>query len=224
MAETACQRLLSWRRRCLRGLAGQHVVLRGDRLGDGDFALADLTDCSVWLLGRLSALRVERLTRCRVYGGPICGATFIQGMGCVARLRDPSHFVVKVRAHACHLHMKAFATLSMQLSLIYSDAAGAEGCTFMLASHQVRIHAARDCGFYLRLRSNPIIEDCSRLGFAPCPADLPLDPEQLAAAGLAEDTGLWAEVQDFLWLRSTPSPNWCVPAWKFNPLAAAHEQ
>ncbi len=83
-----------WYRRCLRGLAGQHVVLRGDSLGDGDFALADLTDCSVWLLGRLSALRAEHLTRCRVYGGPICGATFIQGTGYVARLRDPSHTIL----------------------------------------------------------------------------------------------------------------------------------
>ena len=124
-------------------------------------------------------------------------------------------FWLPVRAHSRHLQqLKPFATSTMQMSLMYCHAAGAEGCTFMLASHQVRIHAARHCDFYLRLRSNPIIEDCSRLGFAPCPADLPLDPEQMAAAGLAEDTGLWAEVQDFLWLRSTPSPNWSVPIWK----------
>ena len=89
----------------------------------------------------------------------------------------------------------------------------------MLASHQVRIHAARGCDFYLRVRSNPIIEDCTRLGFAPCPADLPLAPEHLAAARLAEDTGLWAEVQDFLWLRSTPSPNWSVPIRTLTPSA-----
>ena len=54
-------------------------MLHGDSLGGGDFGLADLTDCSLWLLGRLSALRMERLLRCNVYGGPICGATFIEG-------------------------------------------------------------------------------------------------------------------------------------------------
>ena len=54
-------------------------MLRSNSLDGGDFALTDLTDCSVWLLGRLSALRCIRLTRCRVYGGPVCGAAFVQG-------------------------------------------------------------------------------------------------------------------------------------------------
>lgn len=30
----------------------------------------------------------------------------------------------------------------------------------------------------------------------------------MKGAGLAEESGLWRAVQDFLWLRSTPSPNW----------------
>ena len=94
---TACA---ACHRRCLRGLAGQEVVLRGDSLGDGDFTLADLTTCSVWLLGRLSALRVERLTRCRVYGGPICGATFIEGAVCIALCLLIPHLLA---LHAAHI-------------------------------------------------------------------------------------------------------------------------
>jgi hypothetical protein len=32
----------------------------------------------------------------------------------------------------------------------------------------------------------------------------------LAAAGLAEQTEIWADVQDFGWLRAAASPNWSV--------------
>lgn len=46
--------------------------------------LSDLRDCSVWLLGGLSALRMMRLARCRVYGGPVAGATFVEGAHCHA--------------------------------------------------------------------------------------------------------------------------------------------
>ena len=43
----------------------------------------------------------------------------------------------------------------------------------MLASHQVRVHGAHRCQLYLRTRSNPIIEDCSAVGVAPYPLDVP---------------------------------------------------
>lgn len=67
---------------CSRGrrdLSGQTLVLGPDDLGGGDFMLSDLRDCSVWLLGGLSALRMTRLARCRVYTGPVAGATFVEG-------------------------------------------------------------------------------------------------------------------------------------------------
>ena len=80
----------------------------------------------------------------------------------------------------------------------------------MLATHQMRIHAAHRCRLYLRVRSNPVIEDCTALGVAPYALDLLACRPALAAAGLAEENGLWAAVQDFLWLRATPSPNWCA--------------
>ena len=65
--------------RGLRGLTGQTHVLHDEELGGGDFSLSDLSDCTVWLLGRLSALRMARLSRCRVYSGPVAGATFVEG-------------------------------------------------------------------------------------------------------------------------------------------------
>lgn len=41
-----------------------------------------------------------------------------------------------------------------------------EGFVFVLASHQIRIHNAKRCDFYLRARSRPIIEDSSGVRFA----------------------------------------------------------
>jgi hypothetical protein len=55
------------------------VVKSAAELAGGDFTMVDLVDCTVFLLGRLSALRLRRLKRCRVYGGPVVGATFAEG-------------------------------------------------------------------------------------------------------------------------------------------------
>jgi hypothetical protein len=94
--------------------------------------------------------------------------------------------------------------------------AGAEDCTLQLASHQIRIHNAHRCALHIRARSNPIIEHSDGLQFTSyTPAYVGCD-DQLQAAGLHEDSGLWREVQDFGWLKHSQSPNWyahacCVP-------------
>jgi hypothetical protein len=51
----------------------------------------------------------------------------------------------------------------------------------------VRIHSAEGCGFYLRVRSRPIIEHSSNLTFAPYPAETLLcrQPPATAAAAAA---------------------------------------
>eukprot|EP01012_Entosiphon_sulcatum_P044369 TRINITY_DN59030_c0_g1_i1.p1 TRINITY_DN59030_c0_g1~~TRINITY_DN59030_c0_g1_i1.p1 ORF type:complete len:324 (-),score=60.23 TRINITY_DN59030_c0_g1_i1:8-919(-) len=67
-------------------------------------------------------------------------------------------------------------------------------CVFVLQAHQVRIHRCKNSHFYLDCGSQPIIEHCEKVGFAP------LDRE-------AEWT---VKVNDFNWLRATPSPNWHV--------------
>ncbi|KAJ6682630.1 TUBULIN FOLDING COFACTOR C [Salix purpurea] len=85
-----------------------------------------------------------------------------------------------------------------------------ENCVFVLASHQIRIHNAKGCDFYLRVRSRPIIEDCGGVRFAPyCLRYVGIE-EDLTEAGLEEENESWGNVDDFKWLRAVKSPNWSV--------------
>lgn len=85
-----------------------------------------------------------------------------------------------------------------------------ENCVFVLASHQIRIHYAKNCDFYLRVRSRPIIEDCGGVRFAPyCLRYVGIE-EDLTKAGLEEEKENWGNVDDFKWLRAVKSPNWSV--------------
>ena len=83
-----------------------------------------------------------------------------------------------------------------------------EGCVFVLASHQIRIHYAKGSDFYLRVRSRPIIEDSNGVRFAPYCLYYQGIEEDLKDSGLDEETGNWANVDDFRWLRAVQSPNW----------------
>lgn len=85
-----------------------------------------------------------------------------------------------------------------------------EDCVLVLASHQIRIHFAKRCDFYLRVRSRPIIEDCNGVRFGPYCLNYEGIEEDLEAAGLIEETGQWGNVDDFKWLRAVQSPNWSV--------------
>ncbi|KAG8071055.1 hypothetical protein GUJ93_ZPchr0006g45064 [Zizania palustris] len=85
-----------------------------------------------------------------------------------------------------------------------------EHCTFVMAAHQIRIHEVRATDFYLRARSRPIIEDCSGVRFAPHALKYKGIEDDLRDAGLEEETGNWANVDDFKWLRAVQSPNWCL--------------
>ncbi|XP_057416661.1 tubulin-folding cofactor C [Lotus japonicus] len=87
---------------------------------------------------------------------------------------------------------------------------GVEGCVFALASHQIRIHGARGSDFYLRVRSRPIIEDSNGVRFAPYCLSYQGIEEDLRGAGLDAETGNWANVDDFKWLRAVQSPNWSI--------------
>ena len=74
----------------------------------------------------------------------------------------------------------------------------------------MRIHSTHSSQIYLRVASRPIVEDCSAVSFAPWqPLTYEGSEAHLQAAQLDSDTGLWSQVQDFKWLRATPSPNWC---------------
>lgn len=66
-------------RRILRGKRDQTLVRSAEELDSGDFSLEDLTDCKVFLLGPISALRVHRLKNCSLVAGPVSGAAFFEG-------------------------------------------------------------------------------------------------------------------------------------------------
>lgn len=85
-----------------------------------------------------------------------------------------------------------------------------ENCLLVLASHQIRIHFAKRSDFYLRVRSRPIIEDSNEVRFAPYCLKYKGIEADLEVAGLNEETGNWANVDDFKWLRAVQSPNWSV--------------
>ncbi|KAG2651567.1 tubulin-folding cofactor C-like [Panicum virgatum] len=148
-----------------RGRNGATLVkdLRASNDKDGDFTLADLVSCEVYLKGKCRALYVHKLRDCRVFVGAVLGSVLIEDV---------------------------------------------EGCTFAIAAHQIRIHEARATDFYLRVRSRPIIEDCSGVSFAPHALKYDGIDEDLKESGLEEETGNWANVDDFKWLRAVQSPNW----------------
>lgn len=83
-------------------------------------------------------------------------------------------------------------------------------CTVEFASHQVRVHLSTDCTFKLHATSSPIIEDCHGIVVAPTlpPFWYPSFAAQMDALGLKADVNLWDRVEDFNWLKQTPSPNW----------------
>ena len=138
----------------------------GETSKSRDVVLADLEDCVVFLGDTMSALRVDNLRRCHVYGGPVAGSLLLEGC---------------------------------------------EDCTFWLASRQIRLHHGVRCTFHLRVMSNPIIEDCSELSFAPYNIEYDGLRGQLAAAGLGSTSrGMWKQVQDFKWHRAQHSPNWAT--------------
>eukprot|EP00164_Ancoracysta_twista_P005380 GFYU01007361.1.p2 GENE.GFYU01007361.1~~GFYU01007361.1.p2 ORF type:complete len:146 (+),score=18.91 GFYU01007361.1:3-440(+) len=93
-------------------------------------------------------------------------------------------------------------------------------CTFVVACHQMRIHTTTETTFSILVRSNPIIEKCSKVGF--CPYVLTYDgiDKQLATANLSLDQNKWDNVQDFNWLRAQQSTNWNVVPEGERPIVA----
>ncbi|CAM9814138.1 unnamed protein product [Ectocarpus fasciculatus] len=64
----------------LRGMKGREVeVSAEDADKDKDFNVADLDNCKVTILHVLGALRLRRLTSCRVVCGPVQGPIYVEG-------------------------------------------------------------------------------------------------------------------------------------------------
>ena len=142
------------------------IIVEAGQLKDGgDIVLYNLVDCVVIIRDTMSALRVDKLTRCHVYGGPIAGSLLL---------------------HYCN------------------------DSKFWLASRQFRLHHSVNCVFYLHALSHPIIEDCTKLFFAPYLLDYPELPSQMQKSNLLRKSAMWKEVNDFKWLRIQHSPNWSI--------------
>ncbi|KAK9803656.1 hypothetical protein WJX72_009026 [[Myrmecia] bisecta] len=80
--------------RGLQGLRGVTVTKHAAELRGDDYTLVDLEDCTVCLLGTLSALRMHKLRRCRVCTGPVTGATFVEDV------RDSELMLASFQGHA----------------------------------------------------------------------------------------------------------------------------
>ncbi|RKU39720.1 hypothetical protein DL546_000543, partial [Coniochaeta pulveracea] len=77
---------------------------------------------------------------------------------------------------------------------------GVRGSVLVVSAGQVRMHDCVDVDVYLWCGSRPIIEDCRGVRFAPLPE----------AMERGEGRNMWDQVDDFKWLKDSPSPNWRV--------------
>ncbi|TRX90615.1 hypothetical protein FHL15_008588 [Xylaria flabelliformis] len=82
---------------------------------------------------------------------------------------------------------------------------GIEDSIIVVAARQVRIHDCKNVHVYLHCTSHPIIEDCSKMAFAPLPTFYVND-------STTPETNQWDQVDDFKWLKDTHSPHWGVLA------------
>ncbi|XP_013383987.1 tubulin-specific chaperone C [Lingula anatina] len=84
-------------------------------------------------------------------------------------------------------------------------------CTFVLPCQQLRIHSTTDTSFYIHVTSKAIIEDCSRVVFAPYNWYYNGIDEHYRMSGLDKSINNWDDVDDFNWLvTDQQSPNWGV--------------
>ncbi|KAG8766565.1 hypothetical protein FRC20_006276 [Serendipita sp. 405] len=79
-------------------------------------------------------------------------------------------------------------------------------CIIAVACHQFRIHTSSRVDVYLHVTSLPVLEKCTAMRFAPYSKAM----ASSSTDDLEEQVNRFSEVQDFLWIRSTPSPNWSI--------------
>uniref|UniRef100_A0A8C5DSN1 Tubulin folding cofactor C n=2 Tax=Gouania willdenowi TaxID=441366 RepID=A0A8C5DSN1_GOUWI len=83
--------------------------------------------------------------------------------------------------------------------------------TLAFPCQQLRIHNTTNTQVYVHVTSRAIVENCSRVGFAPFTWSYPRLEEDFSLSGLDKDRNNWNLVDDCNWLETgTPSPNWTV--------------
>ncbi|ODM99699.1 Tubulin-specific chaperone C [Orchesella cincta] len=79
-----------------------------------------------------------------------------------------------------------------------------------LCCQQLRTHSSENVDFYLRVSSRAIIEDCKKIRFGPYSWNSEKSEALHTRAEIASTLERYDAVDDFNWLSSTPSPNWCL--------------
>jgi len=84
-----------------------------------------------------------------------------------------------------------------------------EDCVFVLSCQQLRIHSTKETSFYIHVTSKAIVEDCSRVSFAPYNLDYVGLDNDYVTSGLDRSRNNWSQVDDFNFLATeSASPNW----------------
>lgn len=209
--------------RVLRGLRQQRLMKRDAELGGDDFNLADLQGCTVLLLGRMSALRLRGARGCCIVAGPVDGAVYLE---------DLVNSKVVLAAHQVRIHTSRDTALFLDVG---SDPI-IEHCSAMafgpLTAEQRALLGLSDAS--MQSHAGAAGAERAAAGSAPAASGGTADNAGPASSGVADSTAggagtsasaaiasatsaqraavsganHWAAVQDFNWLRSTPSPNW----------------
>ncbi|XP_033119572.1 tubulin-specific chaperone C-like isoform X3 [Anneissia japonica] len=149
-----------------RDCSSQDLEMLSDKINTNDIGLSELVDCKVVLKGSPSAVHIDKLTRCKVFCGPVSGSIFI---------------------------------------------ADCTDCTFIMSCQQLRVHTTTSCSFYLHVTSRAIIEDSTKVVFAPYDWTYDEIEKDFALSGLDRSKNSWDDVDDFNWLASDKhSPNWSI--------------
>ncbi|KAI1007569.1 hypothetical protein K3495_g659 [Podosphaera aphanis] len=130
-----------------------------------------------------------------------CGSSF----GSITRLR---RCVVDTSSLTLKDPYGGLAIADVKSSLIIAgQVAGAAHITgvhesvIVVIARQVRLHDCTDVKIYLHCSSRPIIENCINIQFSSLPKLFITTAQEL-------ERNQWDQVDDFKWLKSTPSPNW----------------
>lgn len=83
-------------------------------------------------------------------------------------------------------------------------------CKIYSAMLQCRIHWSNNCTFYIHVNSEPVIEECNQLLFAPYIVKYPELDGHWMKSGLNRKVNLWDKVKDFKWFKQQQSPHWSI--------------
>lgn len=156
---------------------------------DGTFTITDR--CSEYIKeGKTAALPT----------GPL-SASITTIKNCIINIAPPKNTQSPpfAKIHIYGGHQSLFICGSVRGSAFLSNCAK---CIIVTTCGQLRLHNSTDCVVYLHCASKPVIEGCTRTKFAPLPGPFVVNNVQ--------SQNLWNQVEDFMWLRPEPSPNWRV--------------